>query len=264
MKIAISAQGPGLDAMVGHRFGTSPYLLVIDTETNDLKPIPIPGVRGGKGSGMQVVALAVGEDVQVVLTGYCSPVAEKYLADSGVMVLTGIQGNVAQVVDDFKSGAFEPLLAENSDTDAETAVFDRHALAHAVKQSARQFMGLLPILSGVILLTGLATAFVSKEIISSVFTGHPAADAFFGAVAGGVFTGNPINSYIIGGELLENGVSLFAVTAFMVSWVTVGVVQLPAEMGSLGKRFALFRNGIAFMVSMLIAIGAPVILNTIL
>ena len=253
MKIAISAQGEGLDTMVGHRFGTSPYLLVVDAETDDFKPIPIPGVRGGKGSGMQVVALAVGEAVEVVLTGYCSPVAEKYLTDSGIKVVTGIQGNVAQVVDDFKKGAFQHLLTENDDTDAETAVLDRHTLVHAVKQSARQFMGLLPILSGVILLTGFVSAFVSKEIISSVFTGQPAPDALFGAIAGGVFTGNPINSYVIGGELLENGVSLFAVTGFMVSWVTVGVVQLPAEMGSLGKRFALVRNGIAFMMSMLIA-----------
>ena len=32
---------------------------------------------------------------------------------------------------------------------------------------------------------------------------------------------------LLGGELLDKGVSLVAVTAFLVSWVTVGSIQLP-------------------------------------
>jgi DNA-binding response OmpR family regulator len=46
----------------------------------------------------------------------------------------------------------------------------------------------------------------------------------------------------LGGELLAKGISLVAVTALLVSWVTVGSVQLPAEALMLGSRFALYRN----------------------
>jgi len=44
------------------------------------------------------------------------------------------------------------------------------------------------------------------------------------------------------------------VTALMLAWVNVGVVQLPAEMVALGRRFALVRNGIAFVFSILTAL----------
>ena len=43
--------------------------------------------------------------------------------------------------------------------------------------------------------------------------------------------------------------SLFAVTAVIVTWVTVGLVQLPAEVTALGGRFAVSRNAAAFVVS---------------
>lgn len=79
-------------------------------------------------------------------------------------------------------------------------------------------------------------------------------DALTGALAGSVAAGHPMASYVIGGELLERGVGLVAVTAFLVSWVTVGSIQLPAEMLMLGRRFALYRNFICFGLSILVAL----------
>jgi uncharacterized membrane protein YraQ (UPF0718 family) len=79
-------------------------------------------------------------------------------------------------------------------------------------------------------------------------------DALIGASVGSISTGHPVTSYIFGGELLNKGVSLVAVTAFLVSWVTVGSIQLPAEALMLGWRFALLRNLICFAFSILIAV----------
>jgi hypothetical protein len=56
-------------------------------------------------------------------------------------------------------------------------------------------------------------------------------------------------------------ISLVAVTAFLVSWVTVGSIQLPAEMIMLGKRFAIYRNLICFGLSVLIAVLAVATLS---
>jgi hypothetical protein len=96
-----------------------------------------------------------------------------------------------------------------------------------------------------------------------MFSGNKIQDTLLGACIGSIFAGNPINSYIIGGELLEHGVSLFAVTALILTWVTVGLIQLPAEIVALGKKFALVRNAISFVFAIIIAITTVGVLNLI-
>jgi len=54
-----------------------------------------------------------------------------------------------------------------------------------------------------------------------------------------------------------------AVTAFLVAWVTVGLVQLPAEVMMLGKKFAIIRNITAFIFAIIVAIITIVILDAL-
>lgn len=112
----------------------------------------------------------------------------------------------------------------------------------------------VPILLGVLLLLGLVNTLVPKEFFSRIFTGNKVLDPLIGALFGSIAAGNPLTSYLIGGELLKNGISLVAVLAFIVSWVTVGTVQLPAESLMLGRRFALLRNGISLLMAIAIAV----------
>lgn len=130
--------------------------------------------------------------------------------------------------------------------------------ASKLKQAARSLVNNLkmsvPILLGVLLLVGLVNTAIPKDFFSRIFTGHMILDPFIGALFGGVAAGNPLTSYIIGGELLSRGISLVAVLAFIVSWVTVGTIQLPAESLMLGRRFALLRNAVSFLMAFMIAI----------
>lgn len=64
----------------------------------------------------------------------------------------------------------------------------------------------------------------------------------------------PDNRLHNSGEVLKQGVSLFAVTVFLVVWVTVGLVQLFAEAGILGKRFAITRNLLSLLLSVFVAV----------
>ena len=112
-----------------------------------------------------------------------------------------------------------------------------------------------PILLGVLLFISLALNLVPLESYAGLFTGNLVSDSLAGALFGSIAVGNPITSYIIGGELLKQGISLIAITAFIVAWVTVGVVQLPAESMFLGKEYALARNLLAFISSILVAIS---------
>ena len=128
-------------------------------------------------------------------------------------------------------------------------------------KALKNFGVMLPVLLGVILLIGLFKTYITSDLISSVFRGDLFQDTLLGSVIGSVSAGNPITSYIIGGELLKEGVSLFAVTAFIAAWVTVGIIQLPAEASILGKRFALTRNVFSFIFAILVSIATVITLR---
>ena len=49
MKIMISAEGPELKARVGRRFGTSPYLIIVDTQTMAFEAVSNPVADNQKG-----------------------------------------------------------------------------------------------------------------------------------------------------------------------------------------------------------------------
>jgi hypothetical protein len=105
-----------------------------------------------------------------------------------------------------------------------------------------------------LLLTSLIVELFPEQIATGLFGTNSVVDAWLGATFGGIAAGHPLVSYVLGGELLNSGVSLFAVTALVVSWVTVGVFQLPAEALMLGKRFAIYRNLLCYLFSIAIAL----------
>jgi hypothetical protein len=126
-------------------------------------------------------------------------------------------------------------------------------LTKSLKKTARTFVNLLPIIIGMLLLTSLVVTAFPEQISTGLFGLSETLDALIGASVGSIAAGHPLASYLLGGELLKSGVSLVAVTALMVSWVTVGIVQLPAEILMLGTRFAIYRNVICFFSAVAIA-----------
>jgi len=127
-------------------------------------------------------------------------------------------------------------------------------IKNSILKSSRSLGNSIPVLAGVVLLVGLANTLVPKSIYTKIFSKNFLLDSVIGSGLGSVLAGNPITSYVLGGEFLKEGISLVAVTAFLVSWVTVGLVQLPAESLLLGKKFAILRNVISFIFSIVVAI----------
>ncbi|RLB70816.1 MAG: hypothetical protein DRH07_07805 [Deltaproteobacteria bacterium] len=122
------------------------------------------------------------------------------------------------------------------------------------KKTLRMLIRVLPNIFAVVLLSGLIMEFVPMNRLSEFLGGGILTDGFVGAGIGSISIGNPLVSYVLGGELLDQGVSLVAVTALLVSWVTVGSIQLPAEIQTFGARFALLRNALSFLFAILIAV----------
>ncbi|MCK4795333.1 MAG: permease [Desulfobacteraceae bacterium] len=121
-------------------------------------------------------------------------------------------------------------------------------------KTVQSFKRSLPILLGVLMLLSLASTLVPKNLYGKIFTGNQIIDPLIGALVGSIAGGNPVTSYIIGGELRFQDISMLAITAFIVAWVTVGVIQLPAEALMLGKRFAIIRNVTSFVTALIISI----------
>ncbi|OYT32435.1 hypothetical protein DRJ22_03970 [Candidatus Woesearchaeota archaeon] len=140
---------------------------------------------------------------------------------------------------------------------------DKGKLKRSIIQSLKSFYRAFPILIGVLLLIGLFQFFMPKELLVKLFQKNPIIDSLIGAGLGSILAGNPITSYILGGELLKQGISLIAITAFLVSWVTVGIVQLPAESMLLGKKFAITRNILSFFFAIIAAIITVLVVNII-
>lgn len=124
-----------------------------------------------------------------------------------------------------------------------------------LQKSALSCWAMAPMLLGVMGLVGIFQVLVTPKMLASLFSGNFMVDTFIGTLAGAVAAGNPMISYLLGGELLDQGISSYAVTAFILSWVTLGFIQLPAEIEVFGFRFTVLRNLFALIFTILIAVA---------
>jgi hypothetical protein len=123
----------------------------------------------------------------------------------------------------------------------------------AIKKTLESLWTSLPIIAGVFLLVALIEPLLGS-IYPVIFTGNILIDPLIGALAGSISFGVPVISYVTGGELLRQGASLLAVVAFILSWSSVGIITLPLESACLGRKFALARNTINFISSIVAAV----------
>ena len=133
-------------------------------------------------------------------------------------------------------------------------MINKKLVIQSIIKAGKGLWNSFPVLIGVILLVSLANSLIQESMYGMLFTGNFISDPIIGGVIGSILAGNPVTSYVLGGELLTQGVSLLAVTAFLVSWVTVGLIQFPAESMLLGRKFAILRNVTAFFFSIIVAI----------
>jgi len=136
-------------------------------------------------------------------------------------------------------------------------------IKQSILKTTKSLLNLFPLLLGTILLVSLFIKLIPNSFYFSLFEGHFLIGSLIGSLVGSISVGTPLTSYIIGGELLEKGISLIVVTAFLVSWVTIGIIQIPIELKTLGGKFTFLRNIIAFISAIIIAFIIGLIFNII-
>ena len=126
-------------------------------------------------------------------------------------------------------------------------------LRSASRSTLKSLWSIAPMLFAVIGLVGLFETYITPKAIHTFFNGNILHDTLLGVVAGAISVGQPFLSYIIGGELLKEGISLYAVVAFILAWVTLGIIQLPLEFSIFGFRFAVIRNLLSLLFAFIIS-----------
>jgi len=113
LRVAVSADGPNLDAKVDPRFGRCSYFVIVDTDSLDTRALDNANAASAQGAGIGTAQMIAGEGVEAVLTGNCGPNAYQALEAAGIKVMTGVSGTVREAVDAFKAGRYQPSSQPN-------------------------------------------------------------------------------------------------------------------------------------------------------
>lgn len=142
MKIGITTEVPDLTSMVESRFGISKYLLIWDSETRSLEAVRNEEDISGGQHGIQMVILAISKKVEIVITGYLSPNAEKYLTQNGIRVLSGFRGTALTAIEAALADDVSRQVLKKDGTNQKAKI----EIVPALRQSLRQFWGLVPVM----------------------------------------------------------------------------------------------------------------------
>jgi predicted Fe-Mo cluster-binding NifX family protein len=113
MRIAITANGPALDAGIDPRFGRCQYFIIVDPETMQFEALENSGAMAGGGAGISTAQMIAGKGVEAVLTGNCGPNAYEVLSAAGIKVVTGVAGKVQDAIQGYKSGKLQASSQPN-------------------------------------------------------------------------------------------------------------------------------------------------------
>ena len=116
MKICITAQGNNLESQVDPRFGRCQFFIIVDTETDETDILENPNKDGMGGVGIQSGQIMAEKTVKVVLTGNVGPNAFQTLEAGGIEIITGVSGNIKEVIEKYKKGEFRSTQGPSVDS----------------------------------------------------------------------------------------------------------------------------------------------------
>lgn len=125
----------------------------------------------------------------------------------------------------------------------------------AVKKAWKSFENILPQFLSVLVIIGLALAILSPAQISSLLGSESGVVGIVAALAIGSITLIPgFVAFPLAAALLNNGAGYGQISAFVSALMMVGVVTIPMEIQTFGKKATLLRNGLALAFSLTVAL----------
>ncbi len=118
-----------------------------------------------------------------------------------------------------------------------------------------------PSVLAIIAVIGLIVGFIPAQWIASTIGSEKGVlGLLIAAALGSVLFIPALIAFPLASSLLKMGAGTMAMAAFITTLTMIGFVFLPLEIKELGKRFALLRNGLSFVVALVIALIMGLIL----
>ena len=138
---------------------------------------------------------------------------------------------------------------------------DRTKTKQALTVALRSSFRIFPIVLIIIILIGLLLGFVPQSQIAKIVGDQAGFRGVLIVALLGMFLHIPsLISFPLAASLLKSGASVTSVAVFITTLTMIGMITLPLEIKELGKKMALLRNGISFVIAIIIGI----IIGTIL
>ena len=115
MKLGLPASGKEMDSFIDSRFGRCQYFIVVDQETLNLEAAENPFKSTDRGAGIQAAQWIADQGVKMVLATTIGPNALKVLKRAGITVITGVNGEIREVVENYRTGRLVNSAAKLDD-----------------------------------------------------------------------------------------------------------------------------------------------------
>ena len=132
---------------------------------------------------------------------------------------------------------------------------NRKKAVESLRIAARSLVKILPMVFTIIILIGLLLGFIPPDQISR-FLGEQSGigGVLLIAVVGALMFIPALLSFPLAASFLEGGASITAVAAFITTLTMIGMITLPIEIRELGPKMAFLRNGMSFVIAVIIAL----------
>ncbi|HEY44472.1 MAG TPA: dinitrogenase iron-molybdenum cofactor biosynthesis protein [Anaerolineae bacterium] len=114
MKVAITAGEPNFEAKLEPRFGRCAYFLIVETETQDWKPMQNPAADAMGGAGPQAAQFLADQGVEAVISGEFGPNAYTALEAAGIRMFRTRVENISSLFEKFLTDQLEPISGPTS------------------------------------------------------------------------------------------------------------------------------------------------------
>ncbi|RKX94230.1 MAG: permease [Spirochaetes bacterium] len=125
----------------------------------------------------------------------------------------------------------------------------------ALKIALKGFIKMAPAILILLILVGLVMGFFKPEVISSLLGDQSGVlGIVLASIAGAVLMIPSLIAFPLTASLVESGASIMVAAAFITTLTMIGFVTLPIEIKEMGKKLTLLRNGISFIIAVVIAL----------
>jgi len=112
------------------------------------------------------------------------------------------------------------------------------------------FKEIIPMLLGIIIIIAILKQTWIFELVKKYINND-----FIWVILSSIFWSisawNSLNSYIIANNFWDIENHILIISSFLISWVTVWIIQIPAESYFFWKKFAITRNILSFIFSII-------------